>query len=302
MTPAQTYYTTPGPFTQPGHHSQLLDNLPTDLPSLVKVVQGLMVHIFWAEAYGLKLNEQRQAEVQLRPVTAKLDRLLELDPRPLTEARPPERRLVGNCRDFSITLTALLQHQGIPARARCGFGRYFIPNHYEDHWVCEYWNAEQSRWILVDAQLDELQCNKLSIQFDPLDTPRDQFIVGGHAWQLCRTGQVDPDSFGIFDMKGLGFVLGDFVRDIASLNQIPLLPWDCWGIMFSDADHLATEDLAWLDNLATLTCRDVPDFDRLRTLYETDSRVRVPTTITSFTQAGPQQINLDPFLNPEPVH
>ncbi len=293
------YYATPGPFTSPSHHAPLFANLPTDVASLVKVVQGLMVHIFWAEAYGLKLSEQRQAEVQLRPVVAKLDRTLELDPRPLAQPRLPEQRLVGNCRDFSVTLTALLQHQGIPARARCGFGRYFIPNHYEDHWVCEYWNAEQARWILVDAQLDDLQCDKLSIQFDPFDTPRDQFIVGGHAWQLCRTGQADPDTFGIFDMKGLGFVLGDFVRDVASLNQVPLLPWDCWGIMFSDADRLAAEDLAWLDDLADLTCGDVPDFDRLRSLYESDSRVRVPATITSFTQAGPQPIDLTQLLGHE---
>src|SRR6516165_7569409 len=28
---------------------------------------------------------------------------------------------------------------------------------FEDHWVCEYWNGAEERWVLVDAQLDELQ-------------------------------------------------------------------------------------------------------------------------------------------------
>jgi hypothetical protein len=49
----------------------------------------------------------------------------------------------------------MLQSQGKPARARCGFGRYFKAGWYEDHWICEYWNDEQGRWIMVDAQLDD---------------------------------------------------------------------------------------------------------------------------------------------------
>ena len=45
------YYAQPGPMTDPHDQAHLLDNLPTDIPSLVKVVQGVMVHIFWAERY-----------------------------------------------------------------------------------------------------------------------------------------------------------------------------------------------------------------------------------------------------------
>src|SRR5256886_10114387 len=36
-----------------------------------------------------------------------------LDPRPLAEARPPERRLVGCCRDFTVLLCAMARHHGI---------------------------------------------------------------------------------------------------------------------------------------------------------------------------------------------
>src|SRR5512145_2398464 len=177
----QNYYQTPGVMTAPGDYAPCFENLPTAIPALVKVVQGLMLHIFWAERYGYPLTEDRQAEVQLRTVPQKLKRLLELDGQPLTTPRPLAKRLVGNCRDFSVMLAAMLQQQGIPARARCGFGAYFMPNHYEDHWVCEYWNAEQQRWVLVDAQLDDFQQKAMSITFDTLDVPRDQFITGGKA-------------------------------------------------------------------------------------------------------------------------
>jgi hypothetical protein len=292
MATALEYFATHGLITRPGKSVTLLDHLPTDISLLRRVVQGVMIHIHWAEQYGVQLSEQRRDEVQLRSVVRQLDRLLELDPHPLANARPFDKRLVGNCRDFSVMLTAILRHQGVPARARCGFGRYFLPNHYEDHWVCEYWDAAQNRWVLVDAQLDELQYEKLSIQFDPLDVPRDQFIVGGKAWQLCRTGQADPDTFGIFDMHGLWFVRGNFVRDVASLNKMELLPWDSWGIIEAKDEDLSPEDLAFLDQVVKLTDRDVPEFERVRTLYENDSRLHVPVTIRSYTQLGVQTIDL----------
>ena len=167
-----TYFTQQSIMSSPGAYAATFENLPDQIEELVHLVQGVTIHIFWAERYGLKLSPERQAEVQLRSMARRLHRFLELDPAPLSQSRPVERKLVGNCRDFSLLLTALLRHQGIPARARCGFGAYFIPNHFEDHWVAEYWNAEQDRWVLVDAQIDDLQRHALSLTFDPLDVPR----------------------------------------------------------------------------------------------------------------------------------
>lgn len=105
----------------------------------------------------------------LRRVAKKLQRIQELDGEPLSITRSLERRLVGNRRDFSLILSSILQNQGVPARARCGFGAYFRPDHYEDHWVCEYWNQKKVRWVMIDAQLDPFQIEKLGVQFDPLE-------------------------------------------------------------------------------------------------------------------------------------
>ena len=285
------YFAQPGAITEAGPYATRLDELPDDMDELCRLVQGLTVHIFWAERYGLILSEERKAEVQLRTLQRRLKRTLELDPRPLTEARLHERKIAGNCRDFSVLLVSILRHQGVPARTRCGFGTYFIPDHYEDHWVAEYWNAGQERWILVDAQLDAFQCEVLKIPFNPLDVPRDQFITGGKAWQMCRSGQADPGSFGIFDMHGLGFVRGDFVRDVASLNKVELLPWDCWGIIEKPEEN-DLEDLKFLDHLAELTAGDVPDPGTVRTLYESDPRLRVTGTVHSYVGTGMETIEI----------
>ena len=291
MNSTLTYYTQHGRMSDPGTYVSLYENLPTSISELVKLVQGITIHVFWAERYGFKIPPERMDELQLRSVERRLARTIELDPRPFNEPRSIDKKLLGNCRDHSLLLTSLLRHQGVPARARCGFGAYFMPNHFEDHWVTEYWNQELSRWIFVDAQLDELQCNVMKIPFDTLDVPRDQFIVGGKAWQMCRSGEQDPDKFGIFDMHGLGFVRGNLVRDVASLNKMELLPWDCWGVILNEQlDN--PDDLGALDEIAALTAEDVPEFEAVRSQYKSDPRLFMNGELRSYVDGEMTQVHI----------
>ncbi len=287
-----TYFSQYGRMTSPGPYVHLYTDLPSDIPALTQVVQGLMVHVFWGERYGLNHSEERKAEVQLRSMERRLARTLALDPSPLTTPRANAQKIVGNCRDFSVTLASMLQSKGIPARPRCGFATYFEPGLYIDHWVCEYWNHSEERWVMVDAQLDEVQQDVLKPSFHTLDVPRDQFIVGGAAWQMCRHGQADPAKFGIFDMNGMDFVKGDFLRDVAALNKVELLPWDCWGMILLDYATLPPDDLIMLDRLADLTHRDVPDFGTVRQFYESDPRLRVSESIQSYVNGNMETIRV----------
>lgn len=285
-----SFCATQGAISRPGAHADLFDALPADIGELCAVVQGVTIHSFWAERYGVTLAAERGAEVQLRTMEKRLARTLELDPRPLTVPRPLELKTVGNCRDHTLLLVSILRGQGVPARARCGFGTYFLPGHFEDHWVAEYWNESEKRWILVDAQLDAFQRGVLNVSFDPLDVPRDRFVVGGAAWRMCRAGAADPNVFGIFDMRGMGFVGSNLVRDAAALNKVELLPWDCWGMMLKrETDD---SDLALLDHLAELTEAHVPDFGAVRELYESDPRLKAGATIRSFVQGEMKVVEL----------
>lgn len=196
--------------------------------------------------------------------------------RPVTEARPLDKRLVGNCRDFSVLLCAMLRHQGIPARARCGFGVYFTPGRYEDHWVCEHWSESLARWVRVDSQLDALQREALNIRFEPLDMPPEPFVTGGLAWRMCRAAQANPDHFGIFDMHGLWFVQDNLIRDLLALNKIEILPWDPWGRMARPGEEPRPQDLAYLDHLAELTVAADERFDEVRAVFAEDRALHIP--------------------------
>ena len=271
-----SFYTQQGVMTNPGPYRELFEALPRDIPALVSVLQGLMLHVFWAERYGVKLSEDRQAEVHIRPVKRKLPRLLEIDSRPLPEARPPALRLVGNCRDFSTTLASMLKVHGIPARARCGFGTYFMPGHYEDHWMTEYWHSSEGRWVQVDAQLDGLQRDTLKLQFDTLDMPRGQFVIAGDAWAMCRAGQANPDDFGIFEWHGWDFIKGNVMRDFLALNNVEVLPWDDWSIVIKPWSEFTPEEQADFDHLAALTVTGDSAFEEIRSIYEMNPQYHIP--------------------------
>jgi hypothetical protein len=258
-----------------GARSALLDGLPHDAGGLARVVQGLLMHEHIASTYGVTLSGEQHAEAHMRGVEKMLDRIAAKDGRPLTAARPEGERVVGVCRHFTLLHVAMLRRQGLAARARCGFAAYFTKGKYVDHWVTEYWQEAQQRWILADPQLDQHQRDFFAITLDPLDVPRDRFLVAGDAWRLCRDGKADPGDFGILDMFGLWFIASNVIRDVAALNNHEMLPWDVWGAMTREDAEL---DLAFLDRLAGLSSAPDRHFGELQAVYR-DQRVAVPGTV-----------------------
>ena len=273
--------------TDAGTLAGALANLPSGMAAVARVVQGVLIHRDWARAYGVSFTPDRLEDQHVRSAGQRLTRIFALDSAPLDRARPPERRSVGTCRDFTLLSVAILRAHGIPARARCGFGAYFSKL-YEDHWVVEYRRADA--WVLADAQIDSVQANVLKPAFDLLDVPRDKFVIAFDAWQQARSGKADPERFGIFDMRGLWFIAGNVVRDFAALNKVEMLPWDVWDAMADRDRPISDSELALFDRLADL-CSD-PDetFGELRALYEGDARLRVPKTVFNAVSNRPESV------------
>ncbi len=276
------FYSKTGLMTDPGDQVDMLADLPDNIKDLCAVVQGVMLHVYWAERYGYTIPKERMPEIRIRNVKDMLVAIKKLDDKRLIEKRVVHKKLIGNCRDHSVLLAAMLIQKGIPSRVRCGFARYFTQGQNEDHWVCELWNAKEQRWICVNAQLDQLQRDKLNIAFDPCDVPRDWFMPAGTAWYLCRTGQESPDNFGIFDKRGNWFIRGNMLRDIAALNKAEFLPFDCWGLMNKKDNELSEQDIKLLDHIAELAHAQNDVFSELRSLYLNDERLRVPAVIRTY--------------------
>lgn len=274
------FYRQPGPMTTPGRYAPLLAGLPSDVAGLAAVAQGLLIHEHMGAGYGVTLSDSDRASVHLRPVEQILEQIVARDGRPLDVPRAPDGRLPGNCRHFSVLVTAMLRSQGTPARARCGFGGYFGTGGYEDHWVCEYWHAGQQRWRLADAQIDEVQRGWFPIDFDVTDVPRDRFLIAGDAWALCRSGRADPGEFGLSLLHEAGdwWIAGNLMRDAAALLNLELLPWDTWGAMPAPDEPIGADLAALFDRLAALTQEPDKAHAELGQLCQ-DERLRVPPKV-----------------------
>lgn len=276
------YYVRQSAFSTPGRHAALFDALPSDPVGIARAIQGLLIYEHVAEPfYGCPIGNERRCESHIRPVEKIIDTLLALDSRPLSAARPPEQRLVGICRHFMLLAVAIFRHHGIPARGRGGFGGYFNPGKYEDHWVCEYWKADEGRWVLLDSQIDAVFARNLSISLDPLDVPPDQFLTASDAWRQCRSRDLDPELFGIefSQMRGLWFVAGSLVRDLATLNGSEILPWDVWGAQPAVDAKLSAGEIAFFDGVAALTADPDTNFDAMRRRFANDAGLALPHSV-----------------------
>lgn len=221
-------YASHSALTDPGTDAALIGGLPLDIPGLCRTLQGLLIHEAWIERQGLDVAAFAGQSRATLPVAQRLKQIRAIDPRPLTIARPGLSRVLATCRDFSLMSCAVLRHHRVPARIRCGFGRYFTGHPYHDHWVCEYWSRNEQRWVLVDAELDELHRSLLKFDFEPADVPRTAFITGIEAWKLCRTGAIDPAQLGHGTTTGLFFARVNLVRDLLALAKIETSAWDTW--------------------------------------------------------------------------
>ena len=268
------FYAAPGRLTDLAGEADL-GELPHDIAGLARLVQGLVLHDGWAPRYGVTVSAEGKQGLQVRTAASMLRRIRELDGRPLSDARPPERRFVGICRHISVLTTALLRHVGVPARARCGFGTYFEGGgRFIDHWIVEHWDARSRRWVRSDAQLDALQCETLCLDFDPLDLPAGRFLAGGEAWQECRAQRADPGKFGIYEYWGGWFIRNNVVRDLAALNKVELLPWDAWGLMDRQSAIGDGPSDALVDQVAAVA--NAGEWSAVRSLYQEDARLRAP--------------------------
>lgn len=292
------WYAAQSDVSDPGALSELLADIPSTIHGMYEVAHQLVLHYRADDPAALGIPRERMREIDTRYVQHMLARLEELQPGSLCDPRPAERRLIGCCRDFALLVVGMSRYHGIPARSRVGFAGYFIAGVALDHEVAEVWDAGDGRWRLVDAELAPGHRDPSDgAHVDPLDVPRDRFLVAGHAWQRCRAGTSDPETFMVGPdveepmTRGWPYLQHNLVHDLARLNKRELLLWDGWGLANEPA---GPGDLEMLDRIAALTADAGTRPAELRGVYASEPRLTVPATVTSYDPLGgpPRQVRL----------
>jgi Transglutaminase-like superfamily len=267
-------YSAPGPLTDlsPVRRPDVLATAATEPAGICALVSPLVIQPHDAAALGVR--PARLEERNIRPAAGLVSALLAVGPEPLREPREPSDRVVGTCRHFALLACALLRHQGISARARCGFATYLQPGKGLDHWVIEYRQHDDSQWTRLDVEF-----LSRSLPVSPADLRPGEFLTGGEAWAAHRRGQIDAAEFGVYGTQNWGpaEIRGNAIRDLAALNKVEMLPWDEWGRMTASyRGQTGAEYDALMDRIAAVTAAD--DTRAVADLYRTED-LEVPAEL-----------------------
>jgi excinuclease ABC subunit A len=257
------YYKGHSDITNPGRYADMYDTLPETIAELCQVVQGLLLHEFHTNRYGVNLPEHRKKESRLREVEKIIQRAMELAEKPLIQPREPEDRVISNCRDYAVLMCSFLRGKGIPARVRVGFAIYFDSYLHQGHWICEYWDQEKSKWVQVDAQLDDIQKRYYEVDFDTLNVPAGKFLYAGEEFRIEDKNSDDFD-----------FVKRTLIQDLAALNKIEAELWDKASFMdIDESKNSETSNL--LRRIVEITTSRRDCLPELRTMYENHDELQI---------------------------
>ncbi|MFJ2241485.1 transglutaminase-like domain-containing protein [Streptomyces sp. NPDC087859] len=296
---ALAFYAAQSTYSDPGALAGVYADLPHDPAELARISRDLLIHRLEGDLFGhTHPTDRLHHDAESRYIDDVLSILVERNAAPLSVRRELGDRFVGICRDFTLLHCSFLRHAGIPARARIGFADYWGSSFHGDHVVTEYWDDERG-WRLADAQLaDPFVSGHWKVDFDPMDVPRDRFLVAGEAWRAIREQGADERTFGLHGPQegpfwGERYVAGNIRLDLAALNKVETLLWDVWGEDEGEpGTPLPEPSRRFYDGVAPVVSGEL-SFKAVRELFTEDDVLRTPQTVTSYAPFnGPSVITL----------
>ena len=266
-------------FTDPGEYSYLYAYLPDSLPALCSLIRSQFIHPYGElNKYREQIPKERWNEMFRYPsVKSILEGLVFYDSSGLTKERKPEDRLVLGCQQNAILLASILKYRGIPARVRCGHVTYLIPDFHTSHTICEVWNEDENRWMLVDPSTDKI------------DFSHEKFDFSYDAWLQMQNGEIDPNQYGIpARYSGFVSIVAKVNTDLASvlgteypINQYaPMLEY-----AFENDDQLTAEHIETLNNISELMkSLDADNISKLREIYSSTPEIQITKSFESISE------------------
>lgn len=283
----QDHYLEFGAYTNPGLYKKILKNdLPSNVREIGLLVRKQLIHRACLKNGNIGSNKDlrygdmtkvpwfRQCEDDVFPTaSAMLSELYRRDKRGFVKDRAEKDRLVVTCRFVSVLVTSILRLKGIPTRSRAGFANYFFVSNGKstDHWINQYWDKSQNRWITidVDGSLEKLP-------FKTHDIPKGIFDFAADSWLGIREGRIKPDYFhDAVGFEGLITVGWQLFHDFHCLMHNEIIyqqgPAFGWGRM----DKLTEKELKEIDVLAELMLDPDKNFEELQIIWNTNKKFRL---------------------------
>ncbi len=186
-------------YTYVGLYKNFVLSLPDDIPSIGMLVCGQITHpsmyftdpspyledtYFGKFASYPKYRFKNEDELYITAVSM-IAGILRLDETGFTKNKDVTKRITVSCRQASILFSAILKAKGIPCRSRAGFMDFGdAGDSYMEHWVNEYWDFHENRWVLADV--DGYYEYEQRFGYSQFDLPRRKFVTASEAWLGLR--------------------------------------------------------------------------------------------------------------------
>lgn len=191
-------------YTYAGAYKDFLMSLPNDIPTIGRLVCDQITHptmyftdpspyledtYFGKFASYPKHRFKNEDELYITAVSM-IAGILRLDEKGFIQNRDVTKRITVSCRQASVLFSAILKAKGIPCRSRAGYMDFGDTGEsYMEHWVNEYWNSKEQRWVLVDADGYYEYENRFG--YSQFDLPRRKFVTASEVWLGLRKGTLD---------------------------------------------------------------------------------------------------------------
>ncbi len=263
------------PFTDPGDYKRLYENLPDSLPELCSLIKSQFIHPYaeLPEYHDLIPKERWNESLKYATVKSILEGLLSHDSRGLVKDRKPENRLVLACRENAILLASILKYRGIPARVRGGYATYLIPDFHTNHAICEVWNENNKRWMLVDPSTGMI------------DFSRDKFDFSNDTWLKMQKKEIDPNLYGMPGQhSGVLSIIAVFGTDLSFILGTEYTIYQYAPILeyaFKNNNQLTTEQIEILNRISELMkSLDAENLSKLQDIYNNTPQIQMTMTKT----------------------
>ena len=283
------FYKNTSLYTELGQYKEFCKKLPNDINELCILQRKQIIHpvVFYNKGVRKDINNfygdmtkvpitRVQFEDDLLPsAISMLNELLRRD-KNYSVNRKAENKIQVTCRGQAILLASTLKAKGYSARVRSGFAKYIHCNRVAyDHWVVEYYDEKENRWVLVDPDMHLFE-NEMVKDYN--DIPKEKFIFGADAYLGIRNGKYktkeilyasNPPTFGLkASIRGLFYDFHCLMNDeIIFLHQPKYIQEKYF--------ELTEKEYIELDKLALLMLDPDKNFDKLQKIWNKKTKFRI---------------------------
>ncbi len=271
-------------YTYAGIYKEFILSLPDDIPSIGMLICDQITHpsMYFTEpspyledtyfgkfASYPKHRFKNEDELYITAVSM-IAGILRLDETGFTKNRDVTKRITVSCRQASVLFSAILKAKGIPCRSRAGFMDFGDTGEsYMEHWVNEYWDFNENRWVLADV--DGYYEYEQRFGYSQFDLPRRKFVTASEAWIGLRKNTLNK-KLDVFSPNPLEGVCGYLFMDFHALmnNEIfySYQPLYLRGGIYT----LSENELNELDRLAELLSEPDKNIEQIEHLWTTNEK------------------------------